>query len=353
MIRKRPKSAVGRVPADVGLLRRTIDLTRLNWWTRVASLLVVTVVVAFLPVPWMVARTPNPPGMAWRLDGRLQFDGETINPPGDWYGLSAGRPPVVAEVVRSWIDPDAEQPRDLRRGSTFNSPAMAEPAAIAIGLAAAGVEVDVTTLVEARHPIAVGLPTRVSVARLNGRAITSRQDWEISLASLGDHNEFVTGDGRMYDFAGTTFPYRTVAMMQAPTELNVSLAGWGRLIPVSWYRNFSLGRSHGLLLALAAYSDASGEDLAAGRAIAGTGVIRGDGTVAPVGGLGAKARAARRAGVDLMIYPADQRCQGETIMASPQVQGMAMIPVDTLTEAIELLRGNLMASITDLSDCDA
>lgn len=54
-----------------------------------------------------------------------------------------------------------------------------------------------------------------------------------------------------------------------------------------------------------------------------------------------------------MIYPADQRCQGETIMASPQVQGMAMIPVDTLTEAIELLRGNLMASITDLSDCDA
>jgi predicted S18 family serine protease len=67
--------------------------------------------------------------------------------------------------------------------------------------------------------------------------------------------------------------------------------------------------------------------------------------------LAAKARAARRAGVDVMIYPADQRCHAEDIMGT--VSGMAMIPVDTLTEAIELLRGNIMASITDITDCDA
>jgi hypothetical protein len=307
--------------------------------------------IAFLPVPWLVARTPNPPGMAWRLDGRLQFNGETIDPPGTWYGLSAGRPPVVAEVVRSWFDSNVEKPRNLTRGSKFNSPAMAEPAAIAVGLAAAGVEVDLTTIVEARHPMIIGLPTRVSVARLNGEPITSPASWEASLGALGDRNEFVTGDGRMFEFDGNTFPYRTIDMMQSPVELEVSLAGWGRLIPVSWYRNFSLGRSHGLLLALAAFSDASGEDLAAGRVIAGTGIIRADGTVAPVGGLAAKARAARRAGVDVMIYPADQRCHAEDIMGT--VSGMAMIPVDTLTEAIELLRGNIMASITDITDCDA
>jgi hypothetical protein len=46
----------------------------------------VIVFVALLPVPWLVARTPNPPGMAWRVDGRLQLNGETIDPPGAWYG---------------------------------------------------------------------------------------------------------------------------------------------------------------------------------------------------------------------------------------------------------------------------
>jgi hypothetical protein len=74
-------------------------------------------VIALLPVPWLMARTPNPPGMAWRLDGRFQFNGEAIDPPGTWYALSAGRPPVVAEVVYSWIHPDVQPPRDMTRGS--------------------------------------------------------------------------------------------------------------------------------------------------------------------------------------------------------------------------------------------
>jgi hypothetical protein len=309
------------------------------------------VFMALLPVPWLVARTPNPPGMAWRLDGRLQFDGETIDPPGRWIGLTAGRPPVVAEVVRSWVDPATERPRDMRGGSTFRSPAVAEPAAIAIGLAHAGRLVDLSTIVEASQPRVAGLPARVSVSRINGHVIANQDDWAYSIAALRDHNEFVSGDGHIYGFEGTAFPYRVVDMMHTPTDLEVSLAGWGRLIPVGWYRNLTLGDSHGLLLGLAVYSQASGEDLARGRVIGGTGVLREDGTVAPVGGLAAKTRAAHRAGVDVLLYPADQRCLVEGTL--DPASGMAAMPVVSLSEAIAMLRDDLPVPIHDPNPCAA
>jgi len=340
---KRNGAARGRLGV-LGLIRR-------RWWARSAALLSVIVFVALLPVPWLVARTPNPPGMAWRLDGRLQLNGETIDPPGAWYGVTAGRPPVVAEVVRSWVFPGAEKPRDMRRGSSFNSPAMAEPAAMAIGLAQAGRVLDFTTFVEVRDPILEGLPVQAAVAFLNGRPISTEQDWSLELAALGKHNEFVTRDGRVFTFDGASFPYRVVETMEAPTELEVSLAGWLRLVPESWYRNLTLGRSHGLILALAAYSHASGEDLAAGRVIGGTGIIHGDGSVATIGGLSAKASAAHRAGVEVLVYPEAQRCQAEALAERVDLRGMVMIPVASLTAAIELLRGDAPSSSGERTSC--
>jgi hypothetical protein len=316
---------------------------------RLTVLALTLVFVALLPVPWLVSRTPNPPGMAWRLDGRLKFGGETIDPPGVWVGMTAGRPPLLAEVVRSWVDPAVERPRDMRGGSSFKSPALAEPAAIAIGLAHAGRLVDLSTFVEARQPLMAGLPATVSVSMVNGHVIVSQEDWADSIAALGDHNEFVSGDGDVYGFAGTTFPYQVVDMMDAPTDLEVSLAGWRSIIPLGWYRSLALGNSHGLLLGLAAYSQASGEDLARGRVIGGTGVLRGDGTVAAVGGLAAKTRAAYRAGVDLMVYPADQRCLVEAM--SDQATGMEAIPVASLSEAIDILRGDQPIPIDDSVLC--
>jgi hypothetical protein len=91
--------------------------------------------------------------MAWRLDGRLAVNDVVLDPPGVWYGMTAGRPPLVAEVVWSWFEADAAQPRDMRKGSRFNTPAMAEPAAIAVGLAEGGVAVARSMIVEARDPL--------------------------------------------------------------------------------------------------------------------------------------------------------------------------------------------------------
>jgi hypothetical protein len=306
-------------------------------------------VVALLPVPWLMARTPNPPGMAWRLDGRFQFNGETIDPPGTWYALSAGRPPVVAEVVFSWIHPHVQPPRDMTRGSGFNSPAMAEPAAIAIGLARAGRDIELTTVVEVSGPEIPGLPDRVQVARVNGQAITTGAEWSNAISHLGQENEFITPAGTVHNFTGAELPYREVATMGLPIEASVSLTGWLRFVPESWYRNLTLGRSHGLILALAAYTHASGEDLARGRVIAGTGAIRIDGTISTVGGLAAKARAAHRAGVEVFVYPASQRCQGDAVAESLRGHAMTMHPVETLDEAIGALRG--AASPRPETDC--
>ena len=91
-------------------------------------------------------------------------------------------------------------------------------------------------------------------------------------------------------------PYRFVDVLERPVEavLDVAVGGrWALSAPGRWFRNLAVGRSHGLMVALVSYADASGRDLAAGRIIAGTGGIRSDGSVSRVGGLGAKAEAAR------------------------------------------------------------
>jgi PDZ domain-containing protein len=87
------------------------------------------------------------------------------------------------------------------------------------------------------------------------------------------------------------------------------------------------------VVALAAYVHASGVDLADGRAIAATGQIRSDGSVGRIGGLRAKATAARDAGVDVLLFPAAQATQ----LADFDARSMRLEPVHSLDEAIAAL----------------
>ena len=85
-------------------------------------------VVALCPVPWLKADLDHPPGSAWQLDGRLEINGTTVDPPGTWYWLTVGRPPIVAELVKGWLFDEARRvgehapgppgpaPGDLRTG---------------------------------------------------------------------------------------------------------------------------------------------------------------------------------------------------------------------------------------------
>ncbi len=69
------------------------------------------------------------------------------------------------------------------------------------------------------------------------------------------------------------------------------------------------------------------------RTIAGTGGIRSDGSVSRVGGLVAKAEAAREVGADVMLFPAEQAAA----LADFDPGAMRLLPVATLDEAIAAL----------------
>ena len=292
-------------------------------------------VVGLCPVPWLKADLDHPPGNAWQLDSRLEINGVTVDPPGTWYWLTVGRPPIVAEVVRGWLFGDAREPVNMRHGRLTQRPAFSEPAAAAVGLRRAGWLVDLTTVIEVSEPLADRLPERAVLAALNGLAVTTRDDWDSALDGLGDLNTITTTSGDSFAFDGPNIPYSRVDVIELPGDgLHAVVGGrLARTLPGAWYRDLALGTSHGLMVALVSYVHGSGDDLAAGRAIAGTGRIASDGTIGAIGGLVAKATAAHDVGADVMLFPAAQAAQ----LSHFDAGSMRLVPVSSLDEAIAAL----------------
>lgn len=95
------------------------------------------------------------------------------------------------------------------------------------------------------------------------------------------------------------------------------------------------GPSAGLIFALSVYELLGPEDLTRGRKIAGSGVIRPDGTVEAVGAIDQKVSGAASIGADLFLVP-----KGELAAARRAAKGsqMRVVGVSTLSDAIEGLR---------------
>lgn len=315
-------------------------------WPRVVALLVPLLVLA-IPIPWLHVVSDDPPGTAWRLDGRLEVNGTAIDPPGRWTWLAVGRPQLVGEVLYERLLGRPEQAVDLRAGSLTRRPALNEPAAAAVGLRRAGQDIPLGLLVEARLPLSGDYPDVAVITALNGIPLTDRQAWELAFSLLATGGTdgaadqlppvltFAISDGREFSAPGPGLPYGVVNTLDlAPSELQAGITfGLARLVPVGWFRNLSLGSSHGMMVALTTYAYASGQDLARGRHIAGTGGIIGDGTVTRIGGLPAKARAANRAGADVLFVPATQAGELEGM----SLPGTTVVPIVTLDDAIAWL----------------
>ncbi len=323
-----------------------------RWAIRAAIALVV---VLLLPVPWLHVISDDPIGTTWRLNGRLQVNGESIDPPGRWSWLAVGRPALVGEVVRDAVFGSDDPPTDMRGDSIVLRPALAEPAAAAVGLRHAGVDIPLGLLVEAYDPMVEGLPQRAVLTRLQGVQLTDRAAWDhatsvVQVPEIGDgqdglatsvpeHLSFETATAGVFQVERTAdgLPYRVVRTLDtAPQAFDARIAFQAtELLPVDWFRELSLGSSHGMMVALTTYAHVFEGDLAAGRHVAGTGGIRGDGTVVPIGGLTAKATAAKRSGADVLFYPATQAA----VLEDFDPGAMALVPVTTLTDAIEWLTG--------------
>jgi hypothetical protein len=308
---------------------------RRRWrrWT-VAGLAVL--LVALVPVPWLHAVSDQPAGWVWRLDGRLVVDGEVMNPPGRWSWLTVGRPPMLAEVARDRLLGTESPPRDMRVAPIGTQPVLVEPVAAAVGLLHAGWPLELGVVVEVAGPLQPGLPEQAVVVEVEGTELASRAALEAALAGAGAEIRFRTADGRRWTAIGPGLPFAQVRVVDlGPELLTASIGGdLSRLRPVAWFRSLSLGSSHGTMVALVTYAHVSGEDLARGRHVAGTGGVLGDGTVTRIGGLGAKARAARRAGADVLLFPASQAAELEGF----DPRGMQLVPVETVAEAIARLR---------------
>lgn len=330
-------------------------MRRRRWAIALAALLALALVV---PVPWLHVVSENPPGSAWRLNGRLEVGGHVVDPPGRWSWLAVGRPQLVGEVLWERLTDSTSTARDLRVGSVVHRPALSEPAAVAVGLRHAGRDVPLGLLVEATSPRLEGLPESALITSLNGVALTDRQAWERASGRASETaparesvgagpraesaevppaptTTFRTAGGLEFTAPGPGLPYDVVRTLDlAPADLDAGISfGITQWLPVDWFRKLSLGSSHGAMVALVTYADASGLDLAQGRHIAGTGGILGDGTVTRIGGLSAKARAAKRAGADVLLVPASQVGELDDV----DLRGVQVVPWRTLSDAIAWL----------------
>jgi hypothetical protein len=315
-------------------VRRWTDGRPLARWPAAAA--VTLSLVALMPVPWLEAALGQPPGTAWRLDGRLVIDGEVADPEGRWYWLTAGRPPLVAEVVRSWVTGDDPAGASLRDGRASRRPRINEPAAAVVGLRHAGWQIESTVVVELDRPTRPDLPGPVVVSTLNAIDVRAPGGWEEALEGLRPSgNVFTTDDGEIHRFRGAWIPYDSVEVLELPsTGLEVAVGGRFASTPLgAWTRNLAVGRSHGLMVALVSYAHASGEDLALGASVAGTGSIGRDGSVGRIGGLRSKAGAARAAGADVLLFPAEQAEDLDGFDPGT----MELVPVTTLGEAVDAL----------------
>lgn len=102
------------------------------------------------------------------------------------------------------------------------------------------------------------------------------------------------------------------------------------------------GPSGGLIFALGIIEKLQNENLTRGRNIAGTGTISDTGEVGPIGGITEKIIGAKKDGVDIFLAPIENCLD----ISTPQLlDGIKVVPVATLAQALEVLRAPVGAKL--------
>lgn len=92
------------------------------------------------------------------------------------------------------------------------------------------------------------------------------------------------------------------------------------------------GPSAGMMFSLAVIDKLSPGELTGGKFVAGTGTVDDEGTVGPIGGITHKIQAARDAGAEVFLAPADNCAE-----AASEAKGITILKVSTVSDAIDQL----------------
>jgi Lon-like protease len=290
---------------------------------------------------------------AFRGDGELRMTTVYVSRPEDDVTLP--------ELLRAYFDPDAAvwprssiyAPEETDESSNQESEVAmvsSQDTAIAAALTELGEKFDPVVEVLSITP---GLPAegklevRDVLLEVGGTTVTEAQDVvdAVDKAEAGEPIPFVVQRGKKRVSVEIT-------PEQVGKDLRVGIApGVGFDFPFQVSVNISDnigGPSAGLMMSLAILDTLTPDSMTDGAVIAGTGTITPTGEVGPIGGIQQKIAAARDAGAELFLVPADN-CDG---IGGVDPGDMRLAKATTMHGAVETLSDWVADSDATLPTCE-
>lgn len=344
--------ASGRRLRDVSPRARTAMVS-------VAALVALVAIAIFLPVPY-VKLAPGPTfNVIGDNDGEpvIRIDGTTTYPVTGNLDMTTVRESggprgglTFVEAIGAWFSTaDAVVPRELiypddvtgdevrqRQAALFST---SESDAVGAALGYLGIPAStevVATAVLSDAPAGEFFEARDTIVSIDGapvsepsqvvdavRAKPVGSSFDVVVERAGEQVAFAITSAPNPDDPQTPYLGLTVGLYFTPDfDIDFTLQDVG-------------GPSAGLMFATGIVDKLTPEDLTGGGHVAGTGTIDPAGNVGSVGGIRQKLAGARDSGAQLFVMP--ERLCAEADGHVPV--GLTVVPVTTLTEAIESIRG--------------
>lgn len=260
---------------------------------------------------------------------------------------------TFVDALSSWFDPaDAVVPREQlypddvtgeevsRRQAALFSTSESDAIAAAMDYLDRPVTTEtVVTAVFDDSPSADVFEPRDALLRVDGVPITAPQTVVDAVRGAPVGTTFAF-DIRRPDGQGGGSE-RTIEVTSAPNPDDPALPYIGITVGSYYTPDFDIdftlervgGPSAGLMFATGLVDKLTPEDLVAGRHVAGTGTITPDGQVGPIGGIRQKLAGSRDEGAELFLMPSEHCPEARDHIPD----GLTVVPVDTLTDAIEAI----------------
>jgi len=309
-----------------------------------AVAVVTTLLLFYVPLPKVLIFGP---GGAVDLNALVEVPGHTP-PPGTLYltdvTVMPGRPAfyIAAKLLKGFEIVQRSDYAGTANDTQFDRElvdAMRESQTVAQVVAerAAGlpvkVETDTTVVgINKTLPAAHCFKNGDVIEKIDGRTPSSVDSVAALAASKPAGSRFtlaVKRAARVVTFTCTTAMYQgkpRFGVIISQTTTPVSLP-----VKVTYHVKDINGSSAGLMFALQIYRTLTGQSLAGGRKIAGTGVLSPDGTVLPVGGALEKLHAAMNKGADIFLVP---KSDFSAISGTP---GIKIVSVGSFDDALRKL----------------